>query len=56
MGPYGKVDFDTAFLVALNFHRGGFLDQSIRKGMKYVDKDHSLGPGRYYYSRSPKDL
>jgi hypothetical protein len=57
LGPCRKVSFDTAFLVALNFHRGLFLDQSIRKGIKYVDKDRSIGSsGTYYYFESPNDF
>jgi hypothetical protein len=57
LGPCRKVSFDTALLVALNFHRGLFLDQSIRKGMNYVLKDRSLGQsGTYYYFMSTRDL
>ena len=57
LGPCRKVSFDTALLVALNFHRGLFLDQSIRKGMNYVVKDRSLGQsGTYYCFMSPRDL
>lgn len=57
LGPCREVSFDTALLVALNFHRGLFLDQSIRKGMNYVVKDRSLGQsGTYYCFMSPRDL
>jgi len=57
LGPCRKVSFDIAYLVALNFHRGLFIDQSLRRGMNYVVKDLSLGPsGTYYYFESPRDL
>lgn len=57
LGSRKKISFDTAFLVALHFHRGCFLDQSITKGVDYVNKDRSLGrSGTYYLLRSPRDL
>jgi hypothetical protein len=57
MGPCRAVDGDLAFLVALDFHRGAFIDQNIRRGINLVGKIlRSSGKGTYYYFRSPKDL
>jgi len=57
LGPCRGISFDTAFLVAIHFHRGGFLDQSIRRGINNVRKDRSLGrSGTYYYFKSPTDF
>ena len=57
IGPCRKIDFEQAFLVALHFYRGAFLEKSIKKGINNVLKDYTLGPhGTYYYFKSPTDL
>lgn len=55
IGPCRKVPFDEAFLTALNFHRGIFVDQSLSKGISYIKKDNSV-KSSYQYFKSPKHL
>lgn len=56
LGPCKKIDFEKALLVALNFYRGLFLENSLRKGINYVARDRSIGPSTYYYFESPRDF
>lgn len=57
IGPCRRIDFEKAFLVALHFYRGAFLEKSLRKGMNNISKDYTMGPhGTYYYFQSPRDI
>ncbi len=66
VGPVGEPYYDGAFLVALQFHRGAFVEefsQGINKGkervskkaIRYVEELKSI-PAEYKYFDFPKDL
>lgn len=57
LAPMRNVPFDEAFLVALQFHRGAFLEKSKRKAMIYIkDLKGGIKERTYRLYEFPKDF
>jgi hypothetical protein len=53
IAPAKDVPFDEAFLLALQFHRGAFLEGSQAKAKRYFEDSETIDK-TYYHSTYPK--